>query len=702
MSQKEMYILDQDVKYLKGVGALRAKILGDELNVHTCRDLLYVFPIRYMDRTTVYRVSQLQEGMSYVQLRGRIVDIETVGEGRKQRLVATFSDGSGYMSLVWFNALRTVARTLKEGNTYYIIGKPSLFNGRVSMVHPEMEEDRGQVQASPMPMKAYYRVTEKMKRHGFSSHVLSGLVRTVFELVPDLAESLPGYLVAAYQLQPLREALYHLHFPRTADDLPQALHRVKFEELFYLQLSILQYAKHRQQRQRGFVFPHIGRNFMDFYQQRLPFPLTRAQQRVMKEIRKDFATGRQMNRLLQGDVGSGKTVVALMACLIAIDNGFQTCLMAPTEILAEQHLQTLRGLLGECEVRVELLTGSVLGARRSEILEGVADGSIQLLVGTHALIEPTVRFRNLGLAIVDEQHRFGVKQRAALWQKNLQPPHILVMTATPIPRTLAMTLYGDLDVSVIDELPPGRKPIKTIHLFDSDPSRLYEGIGNQLRQGHQVYVIYPLIEESEKMDLKDSENGYNTFRERFPDYRVARLHGRMKAAEKENIMHEFAAGKVQILVSTTVIEVGVNVPNATTIVIENAERFGLAQLHQLRGRVGRGADESYCILVTGMKLSDVTRRRIQTMVDTNDGFVIAEEDLKLRGPGDLEGTAQSGMWFELHAANITKDADLMAVAREAASKILAQDPQENLPQNRVLWEQLRRQHAQMMNFSDIS
>lgn len=698
-----MNILGQDVKYLKGVGALRAKILGEELGVHTCKDLLYVFPVRYLDRTTIYTVSQLQDDMSYVQLKGRIVDVETAGEGRKQRLVATFTDGTGYLSLVWFNSIRVIARNIKEGNTYYIIGKPSMFNGRVSIVHPEMEQDKGQNrQHVPMPMKAYYRVTDKMRRHGFTSYLLSELVRNVFSMITEMEESLPAYLLSAYRLLSLQNALQCIHFPSIAEDLPPALRRVKFEELFYLQLSILRYAKHRRQEHKGFVFPRIGRNFMEFYQQRLPFPLTNAQKRVMKEIRRDFATGRQMNRLLQGDVGSGKTVVALMACLIAIDNGFQACLMAPTEILAEQHLQTIRGLLGDCQLRVELLTGSVLGVKRARILEDVAAGDIQLLVGTHALIEDSVRFNNLGLAIVDEQHRFGVKQRAALWQKNVCAPHILVMTATPIPRTLAMTLYGDLEVSVIDELPPGRKPIKTIHLYDSDAYRLYEGVIGQLRQGHQVYVIYPLIEESEKMDLKDSENGYHAFSEQFPDYRVARLHGRMKAAEKERIMHEFASGAIHILVSTTVIEVGVNVPNATTIIIENAERFGLAQLHQLRGRVGRGADESYCVLVTGMKLSDVTRRRIQTMVDTNDGFVIAEEDLKLRGPGDLEGTAQSGMWFELHAANITKDADLMAVAREAAAKVIAQDPQENLPQNRIIWEQLRRLRAQMVNFSDIS
>ncbi len=698
-----MNVLDQDVKYLKGVGPLRAKILGEELKVHTCRDLLYVFPVRYLDRTTVYKVAQLQEGMSYVQLSGAIVDVETAGEGRKQRLVATFSDGSGFLSLVWFNSIRAIAKNLKIGAAYFIIGKPSIFNGRVSMVHPEIEDAKaGQPAEAPFPMKAYYRVTEKMKRHAFSSNFMSGLVKTVFSMTGELTETLPGYLLDIYSLLPLREALYRIHFPKSADDLPQALRRVKFEELFYLQLSILRYAKNRQQKQRGYVFRRIGDSFMDFYRNRLPFPLTQAQQRVMKEIRRDFACGRQMNRLLQGDVGSGKTVVALMACLIAIDNGFQACLMAPTEILAEQHLQTLQQLLAGSQVSVALLTGSVLGSRRTQILADVAAGRIQLLVGTHALIEPAVRFQNLGLAIVDEQHRFGVKQRAALWQKSTCPPHILVMTATPIPRTLAMTLYGDLDVSVIDELPPGRKPIKTLHVYDSDMPRLYAGLYGQLRAGHQVYVIYPLIEESEKMDLKDSENGYYTYKEQFPDYQVARLHGRMKPAEKEQIMHRFAAGEIQILVSTTVIEVGVNVPNATTIVIENAERFGLAQLHQLRGRVGRGGDESYCVLVTRPKLSDTTRRRIQTMVDTTDGFVIAEEDLKLRGPGDLEGTAQSGMWFELRAANITKDAELMAVAREAAAKLLEQDPHENLAQNRVAWEQLRQQHAQMVNFSDIS
>ena len=698
-----MNVLDQDVKYLKGVGPVRANVLGEELKVHTCRDLLYVFPVRYLDRTSVYKVAQLTEGMSYVQLAGSIVDVETAGEGRKQRLVATFSDGSGFLSLVWFNSIRTIAKTLKIGAAYTIIGKPSVFNGRVSMVHPEMEAAKGrQATDTPLPMKAYYRVTEKMKRHAFSSYFMSDLVKAVFSMAGDLTETLPDYILDIYRLLRLREALFRIHFPKNAADLPQALRRVKFEELFYLQLSILRYARNRQQKLRGYVFRRIGACFMDFYRNRLPFPLTQAQQRVIKEIRGDFACGRQMNRLLQGDVGSGKTVVALMACLIAIDNGFQACLMAPTEILAEQHLQTLQRMLAGSQVNVALLTGSVVGGRRAQVLAEVAAGRVQLLVGTHALIEPAVRFQNLGLAIVDEQHRFGVKQRAALWQKSTCPPHILVMTATPIPRTLAMTLYGDLDVSVIDELPPGRKPIKTLHVYDSDMPRLYGALYRQLKAGHQVYVVYPLIEESEKMDLKDSENGYNTFKQQFPDYKVARLHGRMKPAEKEQVMHEFAAGNIQILVSTTVIEVGVNVPNATTIVIENADRFGLAQLHQLRGRVGRGGDESFCVLVTRSKLSDTTRRRIQTMVDTTDGFVIAEEDLKLRGPGDLEGTAQSGMWFELRAANITKDVELMAVAREAAAKLLEQDPHENLPQNRVVWEQLRLQHAQMVNFSDIS
>ena len=697
-----MDILGQDVKYLKGVGPNRAKLLLDELQVATVRDLLYVMPYKYIDRSVIHTINQLMDDMPHVQLKGMLVDIETEGEGRKRRLKAVFTDGTGYVDLVWFNGIKALENNLKVNQLYLILGKPSSFNGRMSIVHPEMEKAED-VKLVGRTMQPHYHTTEKMKRSGFTSRLISDLIRNAFErLSSDIPETMPDYLIRSHHLISLSEALRIVHQPPSADALPAALHRLKFEELFYLQLEILRYSQNRKLNQAGFVFSTIGSNFLTFYNERLPFELTGAQKRVIKEIRRDMGMGRQMNRLLQGDVGSGKTMVALMCCLIAVDNGFQACLMAPTEILAEQHLQTIRNFLGPMPVRVELLTGNVTGKARREILSATANGEVRILVGTHALIEPTVVFQNLGLAVIDEQHRFGVKQRARLWEKNVRPPHVLVMTATPIPRTLAMTVYGDLDVSVIDELPPGRKPIQTLHYFSSDRGRLYDGINNQLRIGRQVYVVYPLISESETTDLKNLEDGFVQMQEAFPQYKVGKVHGKMKPAEKEEAMRQFAACETQILVSTTVIEVGVNVPNASVMVIEESQRFGLSQLHQLRGRVGRGADQSYCILVTPRKLGDTTRRRMQIMVDTTDGFEIAEEDLKLRGPGDLEGTAQSGMPFQLKVAHLVKDAQLMQQAREAAAEILRQDPQENLPQNAILWYQLRVLKKQQTNFSAIS
>jgi len=695
-------ILSQDVKYLKGVGPNRAKLLLDELQVATVRDLLYVLPYKYVDRTVIHTISQLVDGMPYVQLKGKLVDFETEGEGRKRRLKAVFTDGTGYLDLVWFNGIKHLETNLKVNQFYLILGKPSAFNGRMSIVHPEMEKPED-VQLAGLTLQPHYHTTDKMKRSAFTSRLISDLVQNAFDRLPAvLSETLPDYLIRQFDLMPLGEALRIVHHPPSSEALPKALHRLKFEELFYLQLDILRYSHNRKLNQQGFVFSTVGEAFLTFYHQQLPFELTNAQKRVVKEIRRDMGIGRQMNRLLQGDVGSGKTMVALMCCLIAADNGYQSCIMAPTEILAEQHLATLRKFLGPMPVRVELLTGTVTGKARREILEAVANGEVHILVGTHALIEPSVVFRNLGLAVIDEQHRFGVKQRAKLWEKNIRPPHVLVMTATPIPRTLAMTVYGDLDVSVIDELPPGRKPIQTLHYYEQDRARLFEGIHHQLRLGRQVYVVYPLIEESETMDLKNLEEGMQQMVAAFPQYRIGKVHGKMKPAEKDEAMRAFANCTTQILVSTTVIEVGVNVPNASVMVIEESQRFGLSQLHQLRGRVGRGAEQSYCILVTPKKLSETTRRRMQIMVDTTDGFEIAEEDLKLRGPGDLEGTAQSGMPFQLKVANLVKDAQLMQQARDAAAAILQNDPYEQMPQNAVLWSQLRVLKKQKTNFSAIS
>ena len=697
-----MDLLSQNVKYLKGVGPNRAKTLLEELQVATIRDLLYVLPYKYIDRSIIHTINQLVDDMPHVQLKGKLLDIELEGEGRKRRLKAVFTDGTGYVDLVWFNGIKGLQQSLKVNQLYVILGKPSSFNGRMSIVHPEMEK-ADEVKLVGRTMQPHYHTTEKMKRVGFSSRLLSDLVRNAFELLQNnIPETLPEYLIREHELMALTDALKIVHQPPSAEALPAALHRLKFEELFYLQLEILRYSQNRKLNQAGFVFSTVGDSFLQFYNERLPFALTGAQKRVIKEIRRDMGVGKQMNRLLQGDVGSGKTMVALMCCLIAVDNGYQACLMAPTEILAEQHLATIRNFLGPMSVRVELLTGNVTGKARREILEATVKGEVNILVGTHALIEPAVVFHNLGLAVIDEQHRFGVKQRARLWEKNVRPPHVLVMTATPIPRTLAMTVYGDLDVSVIDELPPGRKPIQTLHYFDTDRARLFDGIRYQLRIGRQVYVVYPLISESETTDLKNLEDGFVQMEEAFAPYKVGKVHGKMKPAEKEEAMRAFAANETQILVSTTVIEVGVNVPNAAVMVIEESQRFGLSQLHQLRGRVGRGADQSYCILVTPKKLAETTRRRMQIMVDTTDGFEIAEEDLKLRGPGDLEGTAQSGMPFQLKVAHLVKDAQLMQQARDVAAEILRQDPSENLPQNSVLWYQLRVLKKQQTNFSAIS
>lgn len=686
--------------YLKGVGPQRAEKLKKYFEIETVRDLLYNFPFRYVDRTKFYRINELMEGMDYIQLRGQITDFDAPeGVGSKRRIKAFFTDGTGYIHLVWFNGLKYVTSNYKVGQEIIIFGKPSFFNGQISIVHPEIETvEKAALDGQMMPR---YHMTDKVG-NAISQRNISDWVRTALEMVKGkITDPLPQSILREHAFLPLETALRYMHFPKSAEEVAQARARMKFEELFFLQLEILRYAQ-KKKAERGFYLPRVGDNFNTFYNDHLPFSLTNAQKRVVKEIRNDFISGKQMNRLVQGDVGSGKTLVAFLACLIAIDNGFQACLMAPTEILAEQHFQTLASFARGLNVKVALLTGNVKGKHRKSIEEGIQNGTIQLLVGTHALIEPNVVFKNIGLCIIDEQHRFGVKQRAQLWKKNTLPPHVLVMTATPIPRTLAMTLYGDLDVSVIDELPPGRKPIQTFHYYYKDANRVIEGIKSELAKGRQVYVVYPLIKENEKMDLLDLERGHNQLVEALPNYKVSKLHGKMSPTEKETAMQQFADGETHVLVATTVIEVGVNVPNASVMVIQHADRFGLAQLHQLRGRVGRGAERSYCILLTNYELSEHTRRRMQIMVETTDGFIIAEEDLKLRGPGDLEGTAQSGLPFNLKVANLTKDADIMEQARNAAATIIDADPQQSHPALQQCYQHLKDLKKQYVNYSDIS
>lgn len=698
-------IFTQNIQYLKGVGPKRAELLGDELRVFSVRDLLYTFPYKYVDRSRIYRIAEIDGTMPYIQLKGRIRSYETIGEGRQRRLVAYFSDDTGSIELIWFQGVKYMAENLSLTREYVVFGKPSVYGRRISLVHPDME-DAASFDASlaSKGLQPYYNTTEKMKRRGLDSKALSKVINAVFQSLnlSEIPESLPDYLIEEHHLMPLCEALRNVHYPQSQDLLRKAQLRLKFEELLYVQLSLLRYMNDRRKQFKGFVFNRIGPIFNTFYSEHLPFALTGAQKRVIKEIRKDMCSGRQMNRLLQGDVGSGKTLVALMSMLIALDNGFQACLVAPTEILAEQHFQTLTSMMEGMNVRVELLTGLVKGKRRESVLQGLLNGDVSILVGTHAVFEDTVKFASLGLAVIDEQHRFGVAQRAKLWAKNSAPPHVLVMTATPIPRTLAMTVYGDLDVSIIDELPPGRKPVMTMHEYDNHLSGVYASIRRQLQQGRQAYFVFPLIKESEKSDLKNLEEGYEHIKAAFPEYEVGKVHGKMKPAEKDAEMNRFLRKETQILVATTVIEVGVNVPNASVMVIENADRFGLAQLHQLRGRVGRGADQSYCILVTGFKLSKDTRQRIDIMTQTNDGFEIAEADLKLRGPGDLEGTQQSGIAFDLKIANVVKDSQLLGYAREVAKKIIENDPDASAPANAVLWNQLQMLKNNNINWSVIS
>ncbi len=695
-------ILKTDIKYITGVGPQKKDILKREIGIETYGDLLEYYPYKYVDRSHIYTINSLSPDMPFVQIKGRILSFESFQMGvKKKRLVAHFGDGTGVVDLVWFSGTQYVSKNYKTGVEYIVFGKPTIFGGRFQISHPELDLAEN-LQLSEMGMQPFYVTTERMKNSGLSSRSLEKIVKALLSKLPTQPETLPDYITAPLHLVSRDAAIRGVHYPHTQMEMQKARERLKFEELFYVQLNILRYTANHRRKYRGYLLPRIGEHFNSFFKQNLKFELTGAQKRVMHEIQADMNTGRQMNRLVQGDVGSGKTLVALMAMLIAVDNGFQACMMAPTEILAEQHLATIKDFLKGLNVRVELLTGIVKGKKRKEILEGVVTGDVHILVGTHAVIEDTVQFHNLGLAVVDEQHRFGVAQRAKLWAKNLNPPHILVMTATPIPRTLAMTIYGDLDVSVIDELPPGRKPIQTLHKYDNQMTTLYNGIRQQITLGRQVYIVYPLISESEKMDLKNLEDGFEQLQNIFPDYKMSKVHGRMKPAEKEAEMLRFASGETQILVATTVIEVGVNVPNASVMVIMEAQRFGLSQLHQLRGRVGRGADQSYCILVSGHELSAETRKRLEIMTETNDGFRIAEADLKLRGPGDLEGTQQSGLAFDLKIADIARDGQLVQLARDEAQKIIDEDPECNSQRHALLWRRLNELRSDSVDWAQIS
>lgn len=685
---------------MTGVGPKRAELLKKELGIATFYDLLYFFPSRYVDRSRIYRIAELDSESPYIQLKGRFVNFTQHGEGAKKRLQGLFSDGTGTIDVVWFNRIKAISEMYRTGTEYILFGKPSVFNGRINMVHPEIEVYKPDNE--PHGLRGIYTLPDKLRNKGISSKTIQQLIANLLAKVAYIPETLPNNVAGQFRLMNLREALANIHMPENLTKLKDAKFRLKFEELFLIQLNILRYTKNRNAKIRGLVFRHIGEYFNRFYNEVLPFPLTGAQKRVLKEIRADVGSGRQMNRLLQGDVGSGKTIVAMMTALMAVDNNYQTCMMAPTEILATQHYESLSAMGSKIGLRVELLTGSTKKSKRDEIHQGLLDGSIHLLIGTHAVIEDNVNFKQLGMVIIDEQHRFGVAQRAKLWNKNINPPHVLVMTATPIPRTLAMTVYGDLDVSVIDELPPGRKPIQTLLRYENNRESVNRDIYKELRAGRQVYIVYPLIQENEKLDLKNLENGYEYVRQTFRDFKVSFVHGKMTPAEKDYQMQQFASNATQILVATTVIEVGVNVPNASVMVIENAERFGLSQLHQLRGRVGRGAEQSYCILMTKPEIAKNTRRRLEIMTETTDGFLIAEADMQLRGPGDIEGTQQSGIAFNMRIANLATDGQILTVARDAANALLDKDPELTLPENQILVEQLHKHFDKTVNWSRIS
>lgn len=698
-------ILSQDIKFLPGVGPRKAVILNQELKVFTLGDLIYYFPFKYVDRTKFYAIREINTTLPFIQVKGRITGSELIGVGRNQRLVAYLTDGTGILELIWFQGIKFITQTIKNGVEYIVFGKPGEFNGQFSIVHPELDENVADPSKKEGYIQAFYNTSEKLKSNFIHSKNILKLQYAALQLSRgSIYESMPSWLVQKLGLVSLESALINIHFPENPQILRKAEYRLKFEELFYIQLKLLHLKEDRHKKFKGHLFTTVGNYFNDFYYNHLPFELTGAQKRVVKEIRKDMGTGRQMNRLLQGDVGSGKTMVALMSILIALDNGFQCCMMAPTEILANQHFVSVQKFLGNMSVKVKLLTGSTKKGERAVIHHDLLNGNLHLLIGTHALLEDIVQFESLGLVIIDEQHRFGVTQRAKLWRKNFVPPHILVMTATPIPRTLAMTVYGDLDVSVIDELPPGRKPIKTVHYFENRRAQVYDFMRKEIAGGRQIYIVFPLISESEKMDYKNLEEGHEQIKKLFPlpEYAIGMVHGKMKPAAKDLEMQRFKSGETQILVATTVIEVGVDVPNASVMIIESSERFGLSQLHQLRGRVGRGAEQSFCILLSGFKLGAESRKRIETMVATNDGFEIAEADMRLRGPGDIEGTQQSGIAFDLKISNLAKDGQVLQYARDMADSIITDDPMLEKPQNDILKKQLIALKKNHLNWGSIS
>ncbi len=696
--------LDTPIEFLKGVGPQRADLLKNELGVFTFADLLHFYPFRYIDRSKFYTISEINPDLPYVQIRGYISDIQLHGQKRTTRMTASLKDETGTLELIWFRGFKWLKNQFKPGVEYIVFGKPLLYGKKFNVAHPEIEPVTPGAISQSSSMQPVYNSTEKLKSKGLDSKGIGKLLKTLLPLVADhIPETLPKNLLDQVKLMPGREALYHVHFPATSIDLKKSIARLKFEELFYIQLNLLRNKLMRNEKVKGHVFPSIGTYFNDFFHDQLAFELTAAQKRVLKEIRVDTLSGRQMNRLLQGDVGSGKTIVALMSMLMALDNGYQACLMAPTEILAFQHFESVSAMLKDMGIRIELLTGSTKSAHRKPILKGLIEGDVNILIGTHALIEDQVQFKSLGMVVIDEQHRFGVAQRARLWSKSEVPPHVLVMTATPIPRTLAMTLYGDLDVSVIDELPPGRKPIKTIHQYDRNRLKVFGFIREEINKQRQVYVVYPLIQESEKLDLKDLTDGYESIVREFPAprYGVSIVHGKMKPADKDYEMQRFVKGQTQIMVATTVIEVGIDVPNASVMVIESAERFGLSQLHQLRGRVGRGADQSYCILMSKDELSNDARKRLGVMVATNDGFRIAETDLQLRGPGDIQGTQQSGL-PDLKIADLAKDEAILKFARQIARDLLEGDPHLAQPANIMVKKQLKALYHDRLFWSRIS
>jgi ATP-dependent DNA helicase RecG len=698
-------ILHTDVKFLKGMGPKRADLFAKELGIYTVGDLLRHYPYRYIDRTKIYSISEIDTTQAYIQLKGRIAGFRKEGPKYKQRLVASFTDSTESIDLVWFQGIKYVEKNYEIGVEYVVFGKPARFGRKINIAHPEIEPAALFESTVGISLYPQYSLTEKLRSGYVNSKTFQKLISGLFQLpFWKVPETLPNYLIKRLNLISLKEAFEKIHLPSNDEDIRKAEYRLKFEELFSIQLKILNQKVRNSQTTRGFVFEKVGERFNTFYKNNLHFELTEAQKRVMREIRSDMGSGKQMNRLLQGDVGSGKTLVALMSMLLALDNGYQACIMAPTEILAQQHFNTVSMLLTGMDIQIDLLTGSTKKSLRNDLHAKLLDGSLHLLIGTHALLEDVVQFDNLGLVVIDEQHRFGVAQRARLWKKSKQPPHVLVMTATPIPRTLAMTLYGDLDVSIIDEMPPGRKPIQTFHYYDSKRLTMYGFLRKQVNRGQQVFIVYPLIEESEKLDYIALEDGYAGVTEFFPspEYTVVCVHGRMKSEDKEYGMNLFKNGKAHIMVATTVIEVGVDIPNATTMVIESAERFGLSQLHQLRGRVGRGRDQSYCILMTGYKLSNEGKKRIETMVKTNDGFEIAEVDLKLRGPGDIEGTQQSGVPFDLKIANLGRDGQLLQYSRNIAEQILDKDPQLSLPENKPLKKIVENMRTSQFDWSQIS